>query len=55
VGPRAALRALDKPIPAIAQAIENEILTFLKTLEGIGTHKAKQIVASLQVNSRFAL
>jgi Holliday junction DNA helicase RuvA len=56
IGPKVALKALDKPIPRIAQAIEEGDINFLKTLEGIGLQKAKQIVATLQGKvGRFAL
>ncbi len=56
VGPRAALRAFDKPVPVIAQAIEEGNVDFLKTLIGIGAQRAKQIVAQLQGKvGRFAL
>lgn len=56
VGPKAALRAFDRPVSAIAQAIEKGDLTFLKGLVGIGGQKAKQIVAHLQGKvGRFAL
>jgi Holliday junction DNA helicase RuvA len=56
VGPRAALRAFDKPISLIAQAIEEGDSEFLKTLDGIGRQRAKQIVAQLQGKvGRFAL
>jgi len=56
VGPKAALRALDKPIPEIATAIEEGNIDFLKSLVGIGKQRAKQIVAHLQGKvGRFAL
>jgi len=56
IGPKVALRALDKPVAIIAKAIEDGDVGFLKTLEGIGMQKAKQIVASLQGKvGRFAL
>jgi Holliday junction DNA helicase RuvA len=56
IGPKAALRAFDKPISSIAQAIEEGDIAFLKTLAGIGTQRAKQIVAQLQGKvGRFAL
>lgn len=56
IGPKVALRAFDKPIALIAKAIEDGDIEFLKTLEGIGMQKAKQIVASLQGKvGRFAL
>ncbi len=56
VGPKAALRAFDKPISLIAQAIERADLNFLTNLAGIGKQRARQIVASLQGKvGRFAL
>ena len=56
IGPRAALRAFDKPVSLIAQAIEEGNIDFLKTLAGIGKQKAKQIIAHLQGKvGRFAL
>lgn len=48
IGPKAAVRALDKPISMISQAIDNGDLSFLKTLPGIGAQRAKEIVAKLQ-------
>ncbi len=48
IGPRAALRALNKPISQIAQAIDEGDLNFLKSLPGIGEQRAKEIVAKLQ-------
>ena len=56
IGPKVALKAFDKPISQIAQAIEDGDLVFLKSLEGIGMQKAKQIIATLQGKvGRFAL
>jgi len=56
IGPRAALKAFDKPISSIAEAIEEGNVDFLKALSGIGRQKAKQIVASLQGKvGRFVL
>lgn len=56
IGPKVALKAFDKPIALIARAIEDGDLVFLKTLDGIGIQKAKQIIASLQGKvGRFAL
>jgi len=56
VGPKAALRAFDRPVSAIAQAIEEGNVTFLNELAGIGKQRAKQIVAHLQGKvGRFAL
>jgi Holliday junction DNA helicase RuvA len=56
VGPKAALRAFDKPVATIANAIEEGDLAFLQTLAGIGNQKARQIVAHLQGKvGRFAL
>jgi len=48
IGPRAALRALNKPISSIARAIDEGDLAFLKSLPGIGEQRAKEIVAKLQ-------
>lgn len=56
IGPRAALKAFDKPIPLIAKAIEEGDITFLTKLAGIGKQKAKQIIAYLQGKvGKFAL
>ena len=48
VGPKAAVKALSKSIPDIAQAIDQADLEFLKSLPGIGEQKAKEIIAKLQ-------
>jgi holliday junction DNA helicase RuvA len=48
IGPRAALKALNKPISLIAKAIDEADLNFLKSLPGIGEQRAKEIVAKLQ-------
>ena len=48
IGPRAALKALNKPISLIAKAIDEGDLSFLKGLPGIGEQRAKEIVAKLQ-------
>ena len=48
IGPRAAVKALDKPICDIARAIDEGDVTYLKTLPGIGMQRAKEIVAKLQ-------
>ena len=56
IGPRAAVRALNKPISDIVGAIDNGDLSFLKTLPGIGMQRAKEIVAKLQGKiGRFGL
>ena len=56
IGPKAALRAIDQPISIIAQAIDEENLELLKSLPGIGTQRAKEIVAKLQGKvGKFAL
>lgn len=56
VGPKAALKAFDKPVASIASAIEEGDTAFLKTLDGVGSQRAKQIVAHLQGKvGRFAL
>lgn len=48
IGPKAALRALSKPISSIARAIDEGDLSFLRSLPGIGQQRAKEIVAKLQ-------
>ncbi len=48
IGPRAAVKALDKPICDIARAIDEGDVPYLKTLPGIGMQRAKEIVAKLQ-------
>lgn len=48
IGPRAALKALNKPISLIAKAIDEGDLSFLRGLPGIGEQRAKEIVAKLQ-------
>lgn len=48
IGPRAALKALNKPISLIAQAIDEADTDFLKSLPGIGEQRARQIIAKLQ-------
>lgn len=48
IGPRAALKALNKPISQIAQAIDEEDVNFLKSLPGIGQQRAREIIAKLQ-------
>ncbi len=56
IGPRAALKALNKPISLIAQAIDEGDLSFLKSLPGIGEQRAREIVAKLQNKvGRFGL
>jgi len=48
IGPRAALKALNKPISEIARAIDEADTSFLKGLPGIGEQRAREIVAKLQ-------
>jgi len=48
IGPRAALRALAAPFSVIAKAIDGGDTAFLQSLPGIGTQRAKEIVAKLQ-------
>ncbi len=48
IGPRAAVKALNKSIGEIAQAIDRGDIPYLKTLPGIGGQRAKEIVAKLQ-------
>jgi Holliday junction DNA helicase RuvA len=56
IGPRAALKALNKPISQIARAIDEADIAFLKSLPGIGEQRAREIVAKLQNKvGRFGL
>jgi len=56
IGPRAAIKALSKPIAEITKAIDEGNVKFLTTLPGIGQQKAKEIVAKLQGKvGRFGL
>jgi len=56
VGPKAAIKALNKPISVVARAIYNEDTNFLLGLPGIGRQRAKDIIARLQDKvGRFAL
>lgn len=47
IGPRGALKALNKPISQIAQAIDEGDIVFLKSLPGIGEQRAREIIAKL--------
>jgi holliday junction DNA helicase RuvA len=56
IGPKAAVKALNRSIAEIATAIDQGDAAFLKTLPGIGQQKAKDIIAKLQGKvSRFGL
>lgn len=56
IGPKAAVRALKKPISVIAQAIDNGDIAFLKSLPGIGEQRAREVIAKLQGKvGKFAL
>ncbi|MBF0594450.1 MAG: Holliday junction branch migration protein RuvA [Candidatus Omnitrophica bacterium] len=56
IGPKAAVKALDRSISEIASAIDKGDIAYLKTLPGIGQQKARDIVAKLQGKvSRFGL
>jgi len=48
IGPRAALKALNKPISQVVRAIDEGDTNFLQSLPGIGEQRAKEIVAKLQ-------
>jgi holliday junction DNA helicase RuvA len=48
IGPRAAVKALEKSISEISQAIHVGDVGFLTSLPGIGRQRAKEIVAKLQ-------
>ena len=47
IGPKAACRALKKPISLIARAIDIGDVSFLRSLPGIGEQRAKEIIAKL--------
>ena len=48
IGPRAALKALNKPISSIVRAIDTADTEFLRSLPGIGPQRAREIIAKLQ-------
>lgn len=48
LGPKIALSAFSVPMSEVAQAIEQGNTTFLKQLPGVGTQKAKDMIATLQ-------
>lgn len=48
IGPKAAVKALIKPISEIAEAIDRGDTELLKLLPGIGERKAREIIAKLQ-------
>ncbi len=48
VGPRAACRALSLPISVIARAIDEGDQSLLESLPGIGSQRAREIIAKLQ-------
>ena len=48
IGPKAAVKAFNQPIPLIARAIDDGNMDFLRSLPGIGPQRAKEIVAKLQ-------
>jgi Holliday junction DNA helicase RuvA len=56
IGPKAAIKAIDRSIAEIAAAIDRGDTAYLRTMPGIGPQKAKDIVAKLQGKvSRFGL
>ena len=48
IGPKAAVRALSQPISIIADAIDSDNETVLKSLPGIGARRAREVIAKLQ-------
>lgn len=48
IGPKAATRAINQPIPLIARAIDDGNMDLLRSLPGIGPQRAREIVAKLQ-------
>jgi Holliday junction DNA helicase RuvA len=56
IGPRAALKAINKPISIIAKWINDGDISSLRTLPGIGEQRAREVVAKLQGKmGRFGL
>lgn len=56
VGVKKALRAMVRPVPDVARAIEEQDVNVLKTLPGIGAATAERIVAKLRRKmAKFAL
>lgn len=56
IGPKAAVKALNKPISEVTRAIDEGDLKYLQTLPGIGSQRAKEIIAKLQGKvGRFGL
>jgi len=56
IGPLKAIKALDIPVREIARAIEENNITILKKLKGIGNRTAQKIVATLEGKvGKFAL
>ncbi|MCX5701447.1 MAG: helix-hairpin-helix domain-containing protein [Candidatus Omnitrophica bacterium] len=56
IGPKAALKALSRPISLIARAIDEADADFLRSLPGIGQQRAREIIAKLQNKvSKFGL
>nr|WP_321404093.1 Holliday junction branch migration protein RuvA [uncultured Desulfobacter sp.] len=47
IGPMKAIKALTKPVPQVARAIEDRDTAFLSQLSGIGQRTAEKIVATL--------
>lgn len=47
VGPMKAVKALTKPVGAVARAIEDKDVSFLSQLSGIGKRTAEKIIATL--------
>ena len=48
IGPRAAMKAINKPISIIAKGINDGDVTLLCSLPGVGKQRAKEIIAKLQ-------
>jgi Holliday junction DNA helicase RuvA len=56
LGVKKALRAMVRPVPDVARAIEEQDVTTLKTLPGIGAATAERVVAKLRRKmAKFAL
>lgn len=56
LGPSRAVRAMARPVPEIADAIERRDVAFLRALPGLGARTAEKIVAALNGKmAKFAL
>ncbi len=56
MGPKVAMTAFSKPMSQVARAIEEGNANFLRSLPGVGSQKAKDLIATLQGKvAKFAM